>query len=280
MKSNVTPSLRFCDYLDEWESKKLSDVAERITRKNTELQSTLPLTISAQYGLVNQNSFFNKRIASLNLHNYYLIKNGEFAYNKSSSDGHPFGTVKRLDLYDLGALSTLYIVFGLKDEANISGNYLAAYFDTANWHRQVSKRASEGARNHGLLNISADEFLDITIMLPKDICEQDAIGSYLSKLDDLINLQRQKYEKLTQTRLSLLEKLFIHEDKATPEIRFEDYITDWSMRSLYSIITPYTDYLPTPTDGYTRLGIRSHMKGTFYEYVAPSKQVGKSGYSA
>ena len=101
MKSNVTPSLRFCDYLDEWESKKLSDVAERITRKNTELQSTLPLTISAQYGLVNQNSFFNKRIASLNLHNYYLIKNGEFAYNKSSSDGHPFGTVKRLDLYDL-----------------------------------------------------------------------------------------------------------------------------------------------------------------------------------
>lgn len=95
-----------------------------------------------------------------------------------------------------------------------------------------------------------------------------------------INLQRQKYEKLTQTRLSLLEKLFIHEDKATPEIRFEDYMTDWSMRSLYSIITPYTDYLPTPTDGYTRLGIRSHMKGTFYEYVAPSKQVGKSGYSA
>ena len=52
-------------------------------------------------------------------------------------------------------------------------------------------------------------------------------------------------------------------------------MTDWSMRSLYSIITPYTDYLPTPTDGYTRLGIRSHMKGTFYEYVAPSKQLGE-----
>ena len=275
MKSNTTPSLRFCDYSDEWETKKLSDIAERITRKNAELQSTLPLTISAQYGLVDQNSFFNKRIASMNLSNYFLIKSGEFAYNKSSSDGYPFGAVKRLDLYDMGALSTLYIVFGLKDGVNISSDYLSAYFDTTNWHKQISERASEGARNHGLLNISADDFLDITLILPKDEKEQEAIGGYFLKLDDLIALHKEKYDKLVQTRLSLLVKLFVHGDMTTPEVRFRDYKADWSMTPLSSIITPYTDYLPTPTDGYTRLGIRSHMKGTFYEYVAPSKQLGE-----
>ena len=82
-----------------WEQRKLSSIVDRVTRKNTELQSTLPLTISAQYGLVDQITYFNNRVASQNISNYYLVKNGEFAYNKSSSDGYPFGAVKRLDLY-------------------------------------------------------------------------------------------------------------------------------------------------------------------------------------
>lgn len=270
------PSLRFSDYSDEWELKTLSDVVERITRKNTELQSTLPLTISSQYGLVDQNTFFNKRIASQNLSNYYLVKNGEFAYNKSSSDGHPFGAVKRLDLYEMGVLSTLYIVFALKENANINSDYLAAYFDTTNWYKQVSERAAEGARNHGLLNISADDFLDITLMVPRNIHEQELIGGYLAKLEELLSLQSQKYEKLTQVRLSLLDRLIIHDDCSTsPKIRFEGFNGEWSQRTLQSIVAPYTDYLPTPIDGYTRLGIRSHMKGTFYEYVAPSKKLGE-----
>ncbi len=98
-----------------WEQRKLSDIVDRVTRKNTDLESTLPLTISAQYGLVDQVTYFNNRVASQNISNYYLVKNDEFAYNKSSSDGYPFGAVKRLDLYEMGVLSTLYIVFTLKD---------------------------------------------------------------------------------------------------------------------------------------------------------------------
>lgn len=82
-------------------------MAERIVRKNTNNESNLPLTISAQYGLVDQISYFNHRVASRDVSNYYLILNGEFAYNKSTSDGFPFGTVKRLDLYEKGVLSNL-----------------------------------------------------------------------------------------------------------------------------------------------------------------------------
>ena len=87
-----------------WEQRKLSDIAERITRKNTHLESTLPLTISSSYGLIDQYAYFNNRVASRNTRNYYLIKNGEFAYNKSYSDGFPFGSVKRLDRYAMGVL--------------------------------------------------------------------------------------------------------------------------------------------------------------------------------
>lgn len=174
-----------------WEQRKLSCIVDRITRKNTNLESTLPLTISAQYGLVDQVTYFNNRVASQNISNYYLVKNGEFAYNKSSSDGYPFGTVKRLDLYDMGVLSTLYIVFALKDQ-NVNSDFLACYYDTDNWYKQVSERAAEGARNHGLLNISADDFLDTDLMIPPDIQEQALIGEYLKKLDDIITLHQRK----------------------------------------------------------------------------------------
>ena len=178
-----------------WEQCKLSCIVDRVTRKNTNLESTLPLTISAQYGLVDQVTYFNNRVASQNISNYYLVKNGEFAYNKSSSDGYPFGTVKRLDLYDMGVLSTLYIVFALKDQ-NVNSDFLACYYDTDNWYKQVSERAAEGARNHGLLNISADDFLDTDLMIPPDIQEQALIGEYLKKLDNLITLHQREQNYL------------------------------------------------------------------------------------
>ena len=175
-----------------WEQRKLSSVVERVTRKNTNLESSLPLTISAQYGLVDQITYFNNRVASDNISNYYLVKNGEFAYNKSSSEGYPFGTIKRLDLYEMGVLSTLYIVFALKD-SQVDSDFLATYFDTDNWHKHISECAAEGARNHGLLNISADDFLDLTLVIPKSKEEQEQIGSYLKQLDTLITLHQRKH---------------------------------------------------------------------------------------
>lgn len=168
----------------------MGEIAERVVRKNNELQSTLPLTISAQYGLVDQITYFNNRVASNNIRGYYLIKNGEFAYNKSSSDGYPFGAVKRLDYYPMGVLSTLYIVFSVV--SGISSQYLVSYYDTNNWHKEVAERAAEGARNHGLLNISADDFFDTDLKIPKSVSEQEKIGGFLKTLDHLITLHQRK----------------------------------------------------------------------------------------
>lgn len=145
-------------YTFSWEQRKLGELVDRVVRKNTNNESTLPLTISAQYGLVDQITYFNNRVASRDVSNYYLVLNGEFAYNKSTSDGYPFGAVKRLDLYEKGVLSTLYIVFAPKKEQQIDSDYLTVFFDTDRWHKGVAERAAEGARNHGLLNISAEDF--------------------------------------------------------------------------------------------------------------------------
>ena len=205
----TVPEIRFAGFTGEWDEKKLCEIADRITRKNQNLESNLPLTISAQYGLIDQNEFFDKRIASKDISGYYLVKNGEFAYNKSTSAEAPWGAVKRLDRYEMGVLSTLYIVFGILENKQTDSNYLATYFNTNLWHKEVQLVAAEGARNHGLLNISADDFLQIDIMIPKNLNEQQKIGSYFSHLDSLISLQQRKLEKLKNIKKSLLEKMFV-----------------------------------------------------------------------
>ena len=181
-----------------WEQRKLGELVDRVVRKNVNNESSLPLTISAQYGLVDQITYFNNRVASRDVSNYFLVLNGEFAYNKSSSDGFPFGTVKRLDLHDMGVLSTLYIVFSIKDYEQLNSDFLTVYFDTNRWHKGVSERAAEGARNHGLLNISAEDFLDIDITIPQNTSEQASIGKLFEEISTLITLhQRELTHKLS-----------------------------------------------------------------------------------
>lgn len=175
-----------------WEQRKLGELVDRVVRKNSNKESSLPLTISAQYGLVDQITYFNNRVASRDVSNYYLVMNGEFAYNKSTSDGFPFGAVKRLDLYEKGVLSTLYIVFGIKNTEETNSDFLTVFFDTDRWHKGVAERAAEGARNHGLLNISADDFFDIDLYVPKLEKEQAAIGAYMRSLDNLITLHQRE----------------------------------------------------------------------------------------
>lgn len=175
-----------------WEQRELEEIVERVTRKNQDLVSELPLTISAQYGLIDQNEFFDKRVASKDVSGYYLIYNGEFAYNKSTSSDAPWGAIKRLDRYEKGVLSTLYIVFKIRDESVTSSDFLVTYYDTNNWHKDVQAIAAEGARNHGLLNIAPVDFLKTELMLPQDIEEQRKIGDYFKSLNALITLHQRK----------------------------------------------------------------------------------------
>ena len=206
--SNV-PEIRFSGFTDDWEQRKLGEVVERIVRKNENLESTLPLTISAQYGLIDQNEFFDKRIASKDVSGYYLVRKGEFAYNKSTSSDAPWGAVKRLDRYESGVLSTLYIVFEIIDETETCSDYLVTYYSTDLWHKGIQAIAAEGARNHGLLNIAPVDFFETELMLPSNIVEQRKIGAYFKQLDNLITLHQRKVEKLQIMKKSMLEKMFV-----------------------------------------------------------------------
>lgn len=206
-EGETVPKIRFKGVEGEWKKVKLNSFAKRVTRKNSHLESTLALTVASAHGLVSQIDYFNNLVVGSNIRNYYLLKKGEFAYNKSYSNGYPFGSVKRLDRYEQGILSTLYITFSIDN--SISSDYLTHFFDTNLWHKEVAERAAEGARNHGLLNIGANDFLDINIWKPESKAEQQAIASYFTSLDHQISLQSQRLEKLKQIKSACLDKMFV-----------------------------------------------------------------------
>lgn len=189
----LVPKLRFPQFRDEWETVKLSDFVDRVTRKNNKNQTNLPLTISSKDGLVDQITYFSKTVASKDMSGYYLLMNGEFAYNKSYSVGYDFGSIKRLDHYPMGALSTLYICFALK---KYDSDFIKVYFDSLKWYREIYMIAAEGARNHGLLNIPTEGFFETRHTLPMGIAEQKKIATFLTLLDKRIAKQRELVESL------------------------------------------------------------------------------------
>ena len=178
----------------------MGDVTRRVTRKNENLESQLPLTISAQYGLVDQTEFFNNRVASSDLSGYYLLNKGEFAYNKSTSSDSPWGAVKRLERYEKGCVSTLYIVF---ESLGIDPQFLVTYYETDRWYKGVQAIAAEGARNHGLLNIAPSDFFETELTVPVNEAEQSRIGELFTSLDNLITLHQRKHQSTGQTCVKL-----------------------------------------------------------------------------
>ena len=217
--------MRFPEFTEPWERKKLSNFTERVTRKNKG-QTNLPLTISAQYGLVDQISFYNNKVASADMSNYYLLKRGEFTYNKSYSRDYPLGAVKRLDLYDMGALSTLYICF--KIAGDINSDYLVHYFESPKWHRGVYEIAGEGARNHGLLNIAVGDYFETQHYLPCSLKEQEKIASMLNLIQRRIEVQNKLIEDLKQLRSALVERLYCQHN---PNFKIGDLVVQVSKRN-------------------------------------------------
>lgn len=191
-------------------------------RKNTNSQTELPLTISSKDGLVDQVTYFNKKVSSKDMSGYYLLMNGEFAYNKSYSVGYSFGSIKRLDHYPMGALSTLYICFALTQH---NSDFMKVYFDSLKWYKEIYMIAAEGARNHGLLNVPTDEFFATQHILPPSVDEQIKIAKFLTLIEQRIDKQQRLVDNLKSYKRGVKNKLF------------GDFNNDWKEVSLSSILT-------------------------------------------
>jgi type I restriction enzyme S subunit len=204
MQSLLTGKKRLPGFCEEWSWAKFADVFERVREKN-EIGNTNVLTISAQHGLISQVEYFNKSIASDDVRGYTLLRRGDFAYNKSYSDGYPFGAFKPLELYDSGIVSSLYICFRLRD-AEHDHDFFRHYFEAGLFNREIAAIAQEGARNHGLLNVSVVDFFDTSLHAPS-YEEQVAIAQVISLAERQERSLRDQLSALRKEKSALMQQL-------------------------------------------------------------------------
>ncbi|MEK4876022.1 restriction endonuclease subunit S [Bacillus sp. FSL W8-0102] len=203
---------------DDWSVVRLKDKFDRITTKNKKGVTNV-LTISAQQGLINQEEFFNKSVASKDLSNYILLEKGDFAYNKSYSNGYPYGAIKKLKNYDEGVVSSLYICFR-PSKNNKSSDFYEQYFEAGMLNHEIHAIAQEGARNHGLLNISIADFFN-SFIIDGDENELNKIADILFTWDKAIELKEKLIEQKKEQKKGLMQKLL------TGEVRLPGFEGEW-----------------------------------------------------
>lgn len=205
MQQLLTGKKRLPGFEGEWERVRLGSLFSRVTSRN-EGQSTNVVTISGQQGLIRQQEFFKKSVASETLDNYFLLKKGQFAYNKSYSNGYPMGAIKRLNRYDDGVVTTLYICFKLTNEHAADSDFYEQYFESGLLNQGLMQVAHEGGRAHGLLNVKPSDFFSLTLHKP-DISEQKAIANVLCIADSEIVAQKASLEQLRSEKRALMQQL-------------------------------------------------------------------------
>lgn len=188
-----------------WGTFRLDQLFSRVTAKNIEANTNV-VTISAQHGLIRQEDFFNKTVASETLDNYFLLKKGQFAYNKSYSNGYPMGAIKRLNKYEKGVVTTLYICFEASDETLCNSEFFEHYFESGFLNHGLSKVANEGGRAHGLLNVKPSDFFGLTVFVP-EVDEQIAIAAVLTAADQEIQTLQAKLACLKKEKKALMQQL-------------------------------------------------------------------------
>lgn len=237
MSKTEIPSIRFRGFDDDWEQRKLSEITDKVTEKNAGLQYVETFTNSAEFGIISQRDFFDHDIAKLgSLDGYYIVKNEDFVYNPRISTSAPVGPINRNKLGRTGVMSPLYTVFRLHD---IDTTYLEYFFKCGYWHSFMNFNGDSGARSDRF-SIRDNVFFQMPIPIP-DIDEQREIGELLTCLDNLITLRQRKFEKLTNVKKSMLEKMFPRNGSCYPEIRFNGFTDPWEQRRFGDVFEEYSE---------------------------------------
>lgn len=222
------PKIRFKGYQEDWEQRKLSEIADKVTEKNKNNDFSEPFTNSAEQGIISQKDYFDREIVNNeNLTGYYIVRNNDFIYNPRISVSAPVGPINRNRLSRNGVMSPLYTVFRTHD---IDHLYLEFYFKTTRWHRFMKLNGDSGAR-FDRFTISSTEFMKMPIPYP-GIEEQKKIGKYFDNLDHLITLHQRKCDQTKKLKKFMLQKMFPQNGKKVPELRFSEFTDDWEQRKL------------------------------------------------
>ena len=203
---NDVPEIRFKGFTDAWEQRELSDYLEVSNEKNTNdiYGKQDVLSVSGDYGIVNQIEFQGRSFAGASVSNYGVVYTNDIVYTKSPLNSNPYGIIKT-NKGKTGIVSTLYAVYHPKEGTN--ANFVQTYFEQhARMNNYMHPLVNKGAKND--MKVSAENALKGYVSFP-NYEEQKAIAEAFSIIDHLITLHQRKLEKLKNIKKSMLEKMFV-----------------------------------------------------------------------
>ena len=251
------PRIRFKGFEEDWEQRKLGEIADKVVEKNFQLQETDVFTNSAEFGIIDQKDFFDHEIVNKNnIGGYYIVSPNDFVYNPRISVTAPVGPINRNKLCKRGIMSPLYTVFHPR---NMNETFLEFYFKTNKWHKFMEYNGDSGARSDRF-SIKTELFYAMTIPFPSRE-EQSKVGICFESIDHLITLHQRKLEKLKIIKKSMLENLFPKNGVKTPKIRFSGFTKDWEQRKLGEIGNTYSGLSGKTKDDF------GHGQASFITYM-------------
>lgn len=237
----LVPKLRFPEFQESgtWTTETLGSVAKISTEKVRD-NTCIPMSITSGVGLVSQMEKFGRIIAGSSYVNYLLLRENDFAYNKSATKEYPEGFIALYSGDELAAVpNSIFTCFRVQGDSVVP-EYLN-YLFLSNLHGKWLRGFIEvGARAHGSLSISDKVLLALPLPVPNgkaSIPEQQRIADCLSSLDELIDAQTQKVDALKTHKKGLMQQLFPREGETQPRLRFPEYEGEWEEKALGEVAT-------------------------------------------
>ena len=200
------PEIRFDGFTYDWEQRKLIDYLEVSSEKNRDNRFTKEdvLSVSGEYGIVNQIEFQGRSFAGASVSNYGVVENGDVVYTKSPLKSNPYGIIKTNKGIP-GIVSTLYAVYKPKEITD--SKFVQIYFELdSRMNSYMHPLVNKGAKND--MKVSAENALKGMVSFPKKD-EQEMISLYFSTLDNLITLHQRKCDELKKMKKYMLQNMFI-----------------------------------------------------------------------
>lgn len=200
------PELRFPGFTDAWEQRKLNEFLSVSNFKNTDnkYNKNDVLSVSGDYGIVNQIEFQGRSFAGVSVSNYGVVETGDIVYTKSPLKLNPYGIIKT-NRINTGIVSTLYAIY--KTKKNCDSKFIEHYFNLdSRLNKYLKPLVNKGAKND--MKVSSENAIIGEVCFPH-ITEQRLIADFLDCLDLFITLHQRKLEHLQLQKKALLQQMFV-----------------------------------------------------------------------
>ncbi len=227
------PSYRFAGYTEAWEQKKLGAYLTVSKNRNVdgEYDKSDVLSVSGDYGIVNQIKFQGRSFAGASVLPYGIVETGDVVYTKSPLKANPYGIIKTNHGKN-GIVSTLYAIYKINNGSN--GVFVEYYFDdNLRLNKYLKPLVNKGAKND--MKVTDENVLKGDVIFPS-LPEQTAIGSFFQDIDHLISLQRCRLEVLKEQKKTYLKLLFPAKGQTKPSLRFTGFEDEWKEVKLGEVV--------------------------------------------